>query len=67
MHGYGLFHSAGLIRPIIRSNNDVTNSAPSKQSHTAPDNGDRNENKLGAAVPGFLYKILIPKVYRFLF
>ena len=64
MQGYGLFHSAGHILPHIKNNNDVKTYAPIKASHTSTDIGAKNENKLGGAFVGFLYRILIPKLNK---
>jgi len=60
MQGYGLFHSAGHILPTINNNNDTTMKTPIKWIQTSFENGLRKENRLGAALVGFLYNILIP-------
>lgn len=60
MQGYGLFHSAGHILPIMNSTTDTNMKAPIKYHQTPAENGERKENKLGGVFVGFLYKMLIP-------
>lgn len=66
MHGYGLSHSAGHMRPKKKSVNDTAKQAPNRFIHTSPENGEINENVDGGCLVGFRYKIEIPKSVDYL-
>lgn len=64
MHGYGLSHSAGQIRPRKNRVHETAKHAPAKYIQTSTENGDINENVDGGFFVGLRYKIEIPKWMR---
>lgn len=65
MHGYGLSHSAGEIRPRMNKQSDTPKYAAPRYIHNSGENGDMNENVEGGSFFAFLYRIDIPDGKRF--
>lgn len=61
MHGYGLSHSDGDIRPKMNRQTDTPKYAAPKYIHTSVENGDMNENVDGGSLVGFRNRIDIPE------
>lgn len=53
MHGYGLFHSLGHNRPMIKSATETPKYAVTNNAHTSMAKGSAKEKKLGGALLGF--------------
>lgn len=60
MHGYGLSHSAGEIRPSMNRQMETVKYAPPNEIQTSTENGAMKENVDGGSFDGFWNKIEIP-------
>ncbi|KAI9577336.1 hypothetical protein GQX74_013045 [Glossina fuscipes] len=61
MHGYGLSHSAGEMRPNMNILSETLTQDIPSHNHTSPENGDMNENNFGGSFIGLRNNIAIPK------
>lgn len=64
MHGKGLSHSPGEIRPSMNRHKETPKYAAPMHHHTPVENGDMKESREGGSFVGLRYKIEIPRFMK---